>query len=60
MTYERAKGVKNSLVRSYLGFDSKRFEDMGGPIFKKLCFGLSFFHAIVNERCKFGPLGWNI
>ena len=47
------------MVRSYLGFD-KKFEDLGGKIFKKLCFGLSFFHAIVNERRKFGPLGWNI
>jgi len=30
------------------------------PQWRKMIFGICFFHAVIQERKKFGPLGWNV
>jgi len=61
MTNEPPKGMRANLLGSLTQVDSDWFEGCNRQNeFKKMLFGLCFFHAIVRERKKFGPLGWNI
>jgi dynein heavy chain len=61
MTKEPPKGIRANLKNSYIKMTNSNLEVTTKPeYFRKLLFGLSFFHAIVIERKRFGPLGWNI
>eukprot|EP00644_Phytophthora_capsici_P004659 jgi/Phyca11/7444/fgenesh1_pm.PHYCAscaffold_19_\ len=72
LTNEPPKGIRANLLRSfttllseevlesfhYLGnFETGESKD---HVWKSLLCALTFFHAIVQERRKFGALGWNI
>ena len=70
LTNEPPKGIRMNLSRSLNNLDSwTNWGEMEGSFsdgslklraWNKLCFGLCVFHAITQERRKFGPLGWNI
>mmetsp|Transcript_1422 Transcript_1422/g.4304 ORF Transcript_1422/g.4304 Transcript_1422/m.4304 type:complete len:1452 (+) Transcript_1422:2-4357(+) len=61
MTIEPPKGLKQALLRSYMGIDEEWFEGCTKPFeFKKMLFGLCFFHGLILERRGFGPVGWNV
>ncbi|CAM9200263.1 unnamed protein product, partial [Sphacelaria rigidula] len=66
ITDEPPRGIQANLRRSYnLQMSEILSREEGEGIqrpaeWKRLLFGLCFFHAVVQERVKFGPLGWNV
>lgn len=60
MTNEPPKGLKQNIKNFYYQLSNKELDRTTKPeAFRKLLFALSLFHANVQERKKFGPLGWN-
>lgn len=53
-------GVRAGLERTYADLSEDTLELSDAAAYLPLLFTTSFFHTVVQERRKFGPLGWNI
>ena len=61
ITMEPPKGLKANLQRQFANIKDEELQGSTKPeLFKTFFFSLCFFHAIVQDRRKFGPIGWNV
>jgi dynein heavy chain len=61
VTNEPPAGMRAGLLRSYNTLvDQDRLERIDTPQWRKLIYLTCFLHSVVQERRKFGPLGWCI
>ena len=62
LTFETPKGIRSNLLGTFMKMDETTFNGtlngFNSKLWKKMLFALCFFHAVVQERRKFGPLGW--
>uniref|UniRef100_A0A9L0IQP0 Dynein axonemal heavy chain 10 n=1 Tax=Equus asinus TaxID=9793 RepID=A0A9L0IQP0_EQUAS len=57
---EPPNGLKLNMRATYFKISPEMLDQCPHPAFKSLVYVLAFFHAVVQERRKFGKIGWNV
>lgn len=57
---EPPNGLKLNLRSTFHKISNQMLTDCSHGCFPPLVFVLAFFHAVVQERRKYGKIGWNI
>jgi dynein heavy chain len=60
ITNEAPAGIKAGLKNSYAWVNQDMLDSVSQPQWRSMLYALCFMHTIVQERRKFGPLGFNV
>jgi dynein heavy chain len=67
LTNEPPKGLRANIKRSLMTTTDEELDELANlehgskkVEYRRICFALKFFHGTIQERRKFGPLGFNI
>mmetsp|Transcript_5388 Transcript_5388/g.12712 ORF Transcript_5388/g.12712 Transcript_5388/m.12712 type:complete len:4322 (-) Transcript_5388:507-13472(-) len=60
ITNEAPVGMKAGLRASYQWVSQDMLDAVSHPYWRQMLFIMCFLHSVVQERRKFGPIGWNI